>query len=247
MLCLPSLPFAGRLQGAGGQAGGGGPEEAGSAAPADCAGRASAGLGGRGGRDRGSLWQWAAWQNTFRLQATGGATVEVYDSPAPQLLPWLAPAPHPCSKAGEVESLEARRRAMEGGMRERRAEVEVQLELMQVGGWSGARDMQPGLSTGDAVDGSAAVPEMTPSTACAACRPLPRPQNEARLLRDEVHRVTLELQVCRCQGWQAEEVEPMQLCRIESRVLHIIVHIFMFTADLPHVCCRPAGPPAGTV
>ena len=41
--------------------------------------------------------------------------------------------PLPCSKAGEVESLEARRRTLEGGMRERRAEVEVQLELMQVG------------------------------------------------------------------------------------------------------------------
>ncbi|PRW50762.1 flagella associated isoform B [Chlorella sorokiniana] len=52
-------------------------------------------------------------------------------------------------EAGEVESLEVRRRALEGGMRERRAEVEVQLELMQ---------------------------------------------NEARLLRDEVRCVTLELQ-----------------------------------------------------
>lgn len=74
----------------------------------------------------------------LRLQATGdAATVEVHDSPAPQLLPWLAPTPHLCSKAGEVESLEARRRAMEGGMRERRAEVEVQLELMQVGAGEG--------------------------------------------------------------------------------------------------------------
>lgn len=61
--------------------------------------------------------------------------------------------------------------------------------------------MQPGLggahlSTVDAMGGSAAVPVLTPSTACTACRPLPRPQNEARLLRDEVHRVTVELQVC---------------------------------------------------
>lgn len=39
--------------------------------------------------------------------------------------------PRPRSKSGEVEGLEVRRRGLEAGMRERRSEVEMQLELMQ--------------------------------------------------------------------------------------------------------------------
>jgi hypothetical protein len=54
---------------------------------------------------------------------------------------WAAPTcplrscPCPCcrSKSGEVSSLEGRKRSLEAGMRERRSEVAMQLELMQVG------------------------------------------------------------------------------------------------------------------
>lgn len=39
----------------------------------------------------------------------------------------------PGSKSGEVTSLESRKRSLEAGMAERRSEIEMQLELMQVG------------------------------------------------------------------------------------------------------------------
>lgn len=48
------------------------------------------------------------------------------------------PAACCCSKAGEVSSLEGRKRTLEAGMAERRSEVEMQLELMQARGLGAA-------------------------------------------------------------------------------------------------------------
>lgn len=53
-----------------------------------------------------------------------------------------------CSKSGEVVGLEARKRSLEAGMQERRAEVGMQLELMQVSMRSNAQRAEAAQNRG---------------------------------------------------------------------------------------------------
>jgi hypothetical protein len=106
-----------------------------------------------------------------------------------------------CSNSGEVVSLETRKRSLEAGMRERRSEIEMQLELMQA-----RQQALPFHSSRTHVCAFACLlQKWTPSTftlhqcnspafSCSPSYINAKLQGEARLLKDEVHRVASELQ-----------------------------------------------------